>query len=960
MKRRSAAIVLILLCSFSFSRAGADEGNREKETPGDPPVKAESIKQLYHLIASSINDDSRLEKIQKANLDLVRNNQHLTMQYVYTLLHEGVKKELAGVIDEGLRYYAVAKVLAKTYNEACGNNFLLETVALFLNWDKKEKEKYFKAMEDFSRGKGALQRYDYDTASRLFRESAAGSRKIKYKSHEADCLLRLGEVHRALSENEEARRNYNEALAIYRGKKDGLGVANCLQSLGDVHRVLDENKEAQSRYFEALAIYRGIKDRLGAANCLHRLGNVHRTLDENEEARSRYSEALDIYKKIKAKMGVADCLRSLGEVHRKLDENEEARSHYSEALAIYRAIKDTQAMANCLKNLGDVHRVLFENKEALRRYSEALAIYRGTRNRPSVANCLIGLGEVHRTLDENEEARRRYSEALAIYRDIKNKLGEANCLICLGDVHRIRKQYEKSAGHYHDALAIQLKIPDINGQIYTYYGKAKLCEDLNRFEKAEENYKHCIRAIETIWNRLKVETSKRPYLSSKVFPYRELTRLLFQQGKGAKAFHYAERSKARTFLYLMGNKHIDFRKGVPQNLFQEERRLKRTLTALSQQSANRSSPELTVKLLAARKQYRDVTDQIKRVSPANPLPVAPDSTKEIQRLIRKTGILLIEYYTTPDTLYMWLLDGKRIIPYKIDIAQKDLDEKVDRYRTMLVNTNSGTALLQEKAQDLYDLLIKPMEAHLTNQKPIAVVPHGTLHYLPFCALMNQGKFLVQQGYKFFYLPSASTYKYCRQKNTGQKTQLAAFGNPDGSLKYSETEVNLLQEFFPANKILTRKDATESKAKDLAKNCDILHLSCHGRYVPRDPLSSALLLFADAENNGDLEVEEIYALQMKPAYLVTLSACQTNMGGIYGGDDIVGFSRAFIYAGASAVMTSLWSVSDYYTNSLMIRFYRRLQKMGKMEALHKARLAMIRDGLDHPCHWAGFVLIGDPK
>jgi CHAT domain-containing protein len=125
--------------------------------------------------------------------------------------------------------------------------------------------------------------------------------------------------------------------------------------------------------------------------------------------------------------------------------------------------------------------------------------------------------------------------------------------------------------------------------------------------------------------------------------------------------------------------------------------------------------------------------------------------------------------------------------------------------------------------------------------------------------------------------------------------------------------------------------------------------------------TALHLAPDHNDDGRLEVHEIFQLQLKPAYLVALSDCQTNLGGIQRGDEIIGLTRAFIYAGTSGILASLWKVDDYYTEKFMVAFYRALKNADKIEALHTARQTMIRRyGKKHPFYWAAFVLIGDPR
>ena len=89
----------------------------------------------------------------------------------------------------------------------------------------------------------------------------------------------------------------------------------------------------------------------------------------------------------------------------------------------------------------------------------------------------------------------------------------------------------------------------------------------------------------------------------------------------------------------------------------------------------------------------------------------------------------------------------------------------------------------------------------------------------------------------------------------------------------------------------------------------------------------------------------------------LSACQTGLGDIRGGDDVVGMNRAFIFAGTHSLMSSLWRVSDVSTAILMKQFYREYARDDKAGSLRKAMLH-VKSRYPHPGYWGAFVLTGD--
>ncbi len=658
-----------------------------------------------------------------------------------------------------------------------------------------------------------------------------------------------------------------------------------------------------------------------------------------------------------------------------LDAYESARQGYEQALPIFREIKDRLGEANCLLSLGDVHIPLAEYETARERYEQALPIFRDVKDRLGEANCLQRIGDVHIPLAEYETARELYEQALTIFREIKDRLGEANCLQRIGNVHRMSAEYESAREQYEQSLAIQKDIGDRQGIIWSYYGLGQTFENTENYPQARSHYDNSIQIVEEVWNLMKTEEHKTSYFTKRVAPYESMISLLFRQGEGGSAYSYAERSKARSFLYLLGNEKIDpekMRKGVSLYLVKKEKDLRREIVQKTselmkteeKQKKRSLSPEiLAEQLRKLRQSHRDTLSEIKLHSPeyASLISVAPLSLEKIQALLREEkDTVLIEYYITEKATYLWVIDSGNIYPYEIKTNRNDLNDKIGDFRPMLSRKTFGMGTLTAPAEELYDILLKPIEKHFTEKPLIGIIPHGKLHYLPFEALMKNGKFLVERNFKFFYLPSGSSYKYCREKNTLKKEKLLSMAKADKNIPNAEKEAKELSKLYPKDsKIFTGNDATELQVRKFASYPDLLHFACHGEFNANAPLYSALRLAPDSNDDGRLEVHEIFQLELKPAYLVTLSACETHLGGIYPGDEIVGLTRAFVYAGTPSILASLWKVGDECTQKLMLEFYRALKTRNKTDALRIAKRHMIeKESKRHPYYWAAFVLMGD--
>jgi CHAT domain-containing protein len=209
-------------------------------------------------------------------------------------------------------------------------------------------------------------------------------------------------------------------------------------------------------------------------------------------------------------------------------------------------------------------------------------------------------------------------------------------------------------------------------------------------------------------------------------------------------------------------------------------------------------------------------------------------------------------------------------------------------------------------------------------------------------------------------PSASALVYLKTDKPEKPGRLLALGNPDlGDSRYdlpqAQAEALGVAQMFPNSRALLGRDATKDAVRKLGSAFSILHFASHGTFDSDAPLNSGLSLAGPSEAVGRLTVTDLYALRLD-AQLVTLSACDTGLGKILNGDDVIGLTRGFLHAGARSVMASLWSVDDSATAQLMISFYRELDSHGMREAL---RLAQINTRAAHPepLYWAAFEVMG---
>jgi CHAT domain-containing protein len=243
---------------------------------------------------------------------------------------------------------------------------------------------------------------------------------------------------------------------------------------------------------------------------------------------------------------------------------------------------------------------------------------------------------------------------------------------------------------------------------------------------------------------------------------------------------------------------------------------------------------------------------------------------------------------------------------------------------------------------------------------VGIIPHDLLHYLPF-GLLYDGEYILLEGYTLFYAPSVSSLRFIFEKRHPQPNTILVLANPDAPpaphLRHAVEEAQVVATLYNAQPFIG-SDATEGYFKAQAGAYSLVHIAAHSDFEPQSPLFSAILLSGDESEDGRLETHEVFNLDLPQTDLVVLSACETHLGELSVGDEMVGLERAFIRAGSPSLLTTLWPVDDAATAALMEQFYTHLRAgVSKAEALRLAQLKT-RTEHPHPYYWAGFVLVGD--
>ncbi|NJM41544.1 MAG: CHAT domain-containing protein [Anaerolineae bacterium] len=237
---------------------------------------------------------------------------------------------------------------------------------------------------------------------------------------------------------------------------------------------------------------------------------------------------------------------------------------------------------------------------------------------------------------------------------------------------------------------------------------------------------------------------------------------------------------------------------------------------------------------------------------------------------------------------------------------------------------------REMLKELYDVLFHPLNALLREAldavingedvvpPKLVVVPHGPLHQVPFHALFDGECYLLER-FEISYAPSATKLVVCDQRTGPPSIRALIYGVADADTPSADAEARAIAERVEDAVLRTGEQATLALFKQESPGRDVLHLACHGLFRVDNPMFSALKL-AD----GWLMARDVMALNLEGA-LVTLSACDCGRSRAVGGDEILGLTRAFLSAGASSLVVSLWlaATGGAYAQSYGIELHNNL-------------------------------------
>lgn len=813
----------------------------------------------------------------------------------------------------------------------------------------------------------------YEDALKVFEHVRQAYGDLKDYSSMARQLERIAIIHmKRLNQYYRAEQIFEEARAQYEKEGDqkgvlraSLGAAIARRSLGDLEGSLKALRAVEEGARKA-------GDDALAAQALTEVGN---TL----WFRGNYQEAFETVRKSNAlaeKLGDAFQLnvnaQLEGLIYWELNQYDRSHEALDRAMKFAEQARAREEIASAWNNKGLVYRREKRYPQAVDCFGQALKIDQAMGSRWGMAYDYRNLGIAFRLMGQLDKSEENIRRAVALCRAISDEINLAKAQYALGDTLYDLKRYDQAAAAYDEArvLAEKRLIRDVEWRAVHGLGKVEAAR--GNKAKAAELLKQAVAVVEAMRGEIKVEEFRNSFLSNKLDLYEDLVTLLADLGRPEEALNYSERSRARNFIDIFSNQSFSFRDPADRQLYDRQQallvKLRETRELLAAETNLEKAAALNDQLNALKKEYSDLLLDIKLNHPSLSSFVEVDviSLKDLQGLLKPDAALVV-YYTTEREYFVWLVRSGSLRLFRFPVPRADLEVRIRDYRERIQNRDNLDDVLA-MSRRLYGMGTGEVLKDLPDQvRYVGVVPHGPFHYLSFASLKGyRGDQYLVERFSLFYAPSASILKRCLSGTPPQKKlelNILAVGNPDVGnaafdLPFAQKEVTSIERDYIHVTALTGKEATKANVLEHIGNYQVIHFASHGEFDSIAPLFSALKLAPTPKSDGDLEVHEITGVKLN-AVLVTLSACQSGLGKLDTGDELISLSSAFVYAGTRSILSTLWRVDDVATALVVKHFYRNYVREGAADSLRDAQNRVLNDGRHaHPSYWAGMTLTGD--
>lgn len=709
----------------------------------------------------------------------------------------------------------------------------------------------------------------------------------------------------------EARRLAGIAFIKYRGRNDNdarqaldsaeaINPTSARDVAGKIDLIRGMLNLRREQPAEAEACFRRALEEVGGtgslveSHTLTDLGVADLRSFRNDEAVAWFERARSLAQRSGMKGAVMLSDGNLGVCFRRLGDLDRALHYLDESASIAQSLGDRVNLVRWLDTAGEAAVDLGETTKAKEYFERARSLSSPSKDEEWVAMILANLSTVAQAQGDFDAADVLNREAA----EVAERLASPRPLLAqklqAAQIAAARRNYEAAGKLFLEAriAAEQLGDPDALWQCHA--GMASIYRATGRSFAAEGEYRLAIGIIEEERSKLSHDEFKLSFLSHLIRFYDDYVDFLIDRGDIAGAFRVAQSCRAR----LLAEKEL--RAGTPE-------------------------PAVEV--------------------------------KPLQRTLQASGAILLSYWLAPQRSFLWVVDGAGLqvftLPPEAEIASR-VGQYADAIRSNANPLETGNAA----GRWLFSNII-PAAYREAKARNIVIQPDGALHQLNFESLPagDGTRYWIQDAT----LSIAPSLALLCLSASGPHRRLLLFGDPDPGtgdlprLPNVKAEIDAVSAHYSDRKLYTGAGATPASYRSSRpETYTTLHFAAHAVANRESPLDSAIILAGPADSRK-LYARDILA-QPLTADLVTLSACETAGSRTYYGEGLLGFSWAFLSAGARNVVAGLWPVDDRATAHLMERFYQAIDAgRPPAAALRQAKLDLMASGATYrkPRYWAAF-------
>ncbi|MFM7888707.1 MAG: CHAT domain-containing protein, partial [Pseudanabaena sp.] len=793
---------------------------------------------------------------------------------------------------------------------------------------------------------------EYTQVAQLNLKALELVRQVDDKPREAEILSDVATAYRNLGKYPQAIEFYLQAQKIYQTLNDRAGQGIILKNIADVRLAQGLNREALTIYEEARVIYADLardadpksRVRQTLAGILTGQGSLYTSFSQYPKAITTLKEAQALYQALGDQQGKGVTSIYLAQVYLQLDDHEKISSILKELPEFIKGYPQLRKIAASL--VGLISNNSKTPQAQLQSVLTLLEFLKKSGDRKSEAAMMLQASGLYFELKQIDKTITFNRQALDIYREIGDLAGAADAFYQLGLSYALSNRVDQAFVSFQSALLFAREVGNRN-QESKLLGNIGFILEQQYPELAIAFYKQSVNVTESIRKELRVLSidQQKSYQHTVEANYRALADLLLKQGRVMEGLQVLDLLKVQELQDYLQNVKGNERTAQGIYIFPEE---VAQIQAIVTQPLNSLQPLIDGN--------QRIVQELSRIPPTE-LNRVPDYLQKLPQ-----GHALLYPLILDNRLELILfIPNKPPIHRSIAIKKSELSELVQDFKLELSNASSLDVL--EPATKLYNTLIKPVEADLAQTNTILYAPDGLLRYVPITALYDGQKWLVEK-YSVNNLIAYSLSDFTPSTPKPLRTLAGAFGGAANSIKFGQmglpasvTEVQAISSTLPDTVKLVANDFSRKATEAQMQTRNVVHFATHAEFNAGKPENSFLIF-----GNGDrLLLNEIKDLPMSNVELIVLSACQTGVGALGNGIEILGFGYQVQRAGAKAAIASLWQVSDNGTQALMQEFYKHIKQSGqsRSESLRQAQLATIRSKeFSHPYFWSAFILISN--